>query len=127
MKAHYRFMHTHDTVTWFARVGVTSEPASDWTVTFGPEVDPHAVRDFGTALEDGVRAAIVAADARGGTPHALVIDEVAWTLADTSPEVAGCAAAIATWRSLGRPEAEAVVENVGGRWRVRFGRPRDRR
>jgi hypothetical protein len=95
MRGHYRFLHVHDAVMGIAHVGVTAEPADDWSVRFGPDLDPYALRDFGAAMEDGVRAAIATVRERGGAPHALLIDELVWTAADTTAEVAGCAAAIA--------------------------------
>lgn len=117
--AEFRFLRVIGGVTRFAKATVAAEPANEWRIGQSENVRLLA-RVYGDAIDRGINAAITAHSSRGGAPYRVHVLEVIESAVDTSADAVECAVAVATWKSFGRDEADAVLEALSGTWGVRF-------
>jgi hypothetical protein len=121
MKGDYRFVRASACV--FARVAVQSEPSVVSRIEWADDLDVETARAktaWGSDIESGIAHAMAAHDARGGASQTITILSARYMSADTTGDQMTCAAAIATWKSLGYSETEARIERNGNLWRVIF-------
>lgn len=117
--AEFRFLRVIGGVTRFAKATVAAEAASEWRTVQSENVRSLA-GVYGDAIDRGVNAAIRAHSSQGGAPYRVHVLEIIESAVDTSVDVVECAVAVATWKSFGHDEADAVLEALSGTWGVRF-------
>ncbi len=123
MKGEHKFLRTRNGVTSFAIVQIDARSSSTWEITWGDKLG-RLMNIYGPAVESGIQLAIDASEQRGGAPHVIKVVSIVEAPVDTRPDAATCAAAIATWKSLGAFEFDAHVSlALDGTWRVQFSQP----
>lgn len=119
MVAIYRFMRTHEGITAFATIEVTSQDSDVWSVTWDDSAS-HLQSIYGNAVNAGVQLAATAHEQRGGFPQQIMITSLVETLSDTKPDAVMCATALALWKAWGYSELDTVISFADGKWGVRF-------
>ena len=113
----FRFIKYSGAVPRFAGVTVGSDEAEEWSIEWRLS-EPGLMRLYGSAIEDGVRAACLEHAKRGGTPGRITVFELVETACDTTPDAVRCASFGATWKALGHPQEQVLLE-WDGEWSAR--------
>lgn len=119
MKAEYRFLRTHQGRTAFAKIGVEAEIAEDWNISV--RIAPEDIELFAGAIVNGVAIAIRQQERVQDVRYQIVVTSLLHTISDTTLDAVECAAAVATWKSLGGTEDDAFITFENERWCVTFG------
>lgn len=119
MRAEYKFLRTRAGVTSFAVVGIDSSPSDSWSLSWNRQL-LDLERVFGDAVEEGVMLAAREHTKQGGNPQQVEVISLMQTYVDTCPDAVVCAAAVATWKSLGHPEASICIKFQDGQWMPSF-------
>lgn len=119
MKGEYRFLRAHHGRMGFAKVVLRASSAKAWSIEFGRSAD-KAVAVHGDSLREGIMLAAHEYEKLGGACHRVEVESLVDSVADTSPDVVRCAAAVAAWKALGRNESEVVVVHGRHGWEVSF-------
>lgn len=109
MQAQHIFLRTHKGITSFAAVSVRSHINDAWSTTWSAAAAPLQ-RIYGEAVELGIRCATGEHERQGGEPHLIEVVSLEETPADTRADAVTCAAAVATWKSLGGAEGDVRIE-----------------
>jgi hypothetical protein len=116
----YRFMKTHRGVTAYASVTVQSQPNAIHRIEWNDGLEPIR-RAWGADIERGIEQAETRHRQGGAAPHIVRVVEVIDSPVDTTSDALTCAAAIATWLSLGGDAAETQIVVDGNGWKVVLG------
>ena len=103
----------------FARVTISSEVAPQWSVSLSGALDSLQA-EYGEAIRRGVSLALAEKTSRGGQNYRIEVVKLEATLSDTTNDAVECAAAIATWKSVGGEAGQFFEYFEAGRWSVKF-------
>src|SRR5262249_13525829 len=119
MTSTYRFMRTHNGVTAYAKISMTSHVSDSWKLSWnGPILDIEGI--YGHAVQMGFQLAAVEHEKRGGMPQHVTLTALVESATDTKPDAVRCATTLAAWEAWGHSSAETKVVFDQHEWVVIF-------
>ncbi len=112
--ARYRFLKTHNRLTFFAEVEIEARPTETFGVIWGND-DPSSRRWLGEAIEQGIGAAHRCHGRSGGATASFRVTDLRVSNVDTTAGTAMAAATVAAWMALGHDESE-ISFSFDGDW-----------